>query len=121
MALDPRRLAAADMYGTRGSARRRRIVRAEFVLGAVLCIGLGLLSITSASGIWLWVGIWLVGVGANYVILAVDALRLSRPGALEAELRGADVRRELRRAGTRQLWIAIPFALWVAAVGRYRP
>ncbi|HZP72446.1 MAG TPA: hypothetical protein VFA97_03610 [Gaiellaceae bacterium] len=65
-------------------------------------------------------GVWLVGAGSNYVPLAVDALRLSRPGALEEELAAVDMRRETRRAGLHQLWIAVPFAIVVFAVAERR-
>jgi len=61
-------------------------------------------------------GVWLVGAGVNYLPLALHAQSLSRPGALEAELSNVDVRRELRRAGVWQLWIAVPFAVAIAAL-----
>ena len=97
---DPRRLAALDMYGTRGSQRRRRAIRVEFFAGAAGCTALGILALVHGSGLWILVGAWLVGAGANYVPLALEAQRLSRPSALDAELSGLDVRRELRRAAT---------------------
>lgn len=109
-------MAAADMYGTSGSARRRRFIRAEFFLGAAGCMSLGVLVLVSTSGWGLVWGAWLVGVGLNYVPLAVHAQSLSRPGALEAELAGADLGRELRRAGLGQFWIAVPLAVAIAAM-----
>jgi hypothetical protein len=115
-AIDARRLAAADMWGTAGSPRRRRLIRAEFVAGAVGCTILGVFVVVTGTGVWVAVGVWLLGAGANYVPLALYARALSRPGALEAELRDADLRRELRRAGARQLWIAVPFAVAISAV-----
>ena len=123
--IDARRLAAADMWGTGGSLRRRRLIRAEFVIGALGCTILGVLVLFSASSTaWFVVGAWLVGAGVNYVPLALYAQSLSRPGELEAELRGLDLRGELRRAGVRQFWIAVPFAVAIAAsaaeVGRRR-
>jgi hypothetical protein len=115
--LDVRRLAAADMWGTAGTLRRRRVIRAEFVAGAVGCTVLGLVLLLSAGGALSVVfGVWLVGAGVNYVPLALYAQALSRPGELEAELRGLDLRRELRRASVRQFWIAVPFAVAVAAL-----
>jgi hypothetical protein len=78
--------------------------------------GAGILALVHGSGGWILVGVWLVGAGANYVPLALEAQRLSRPGALDAELSGLDVRRELRRAATAQLWIAVPFAVFLAAL-----
>jgi hypothetical protein len=119
--VDVRRLAALDMWGTAGTSRRRRLIRAEFVLGAAGCLLVGTLVLASgASGVWRVVGIWLLGAGANYVPLALYAQELSRPRALEEELRGADTRRELRRAGVEQLWLAVPFAVAVAAAAQER-
>ena len=69
------------------------------MFGAVGCTSLGFLAIVRGSGWIVVLGIWLVGAGVNYVPLAVHAQSLSRPGALEAELAGVDVRRELRHAG----------------------
>src|SRR5262245_36368074 len=114
--LDVRRLAALDMWGSKGSIRRRTVIRAEFVLGAVGCTALGLLAIVRGSG-WIdLVGFWLVGAGINYVPLALQAQSLSRPGVLEAELAGLDVPRELRRAGVRQFSIALPFVVAIFAL-----
>jgi hypothetical protein len=115
--MDARRLAAMDMWGTAGSLRRRRMIRAEFVIGAVVCTALGaFVLVTGGTVIWQLVGVWLVGAGANYVPLALHARSLSRPGALEAELTGVvDLRSELRKSGAQQFWIAVPFAVAVAA------
>src|SRR5262245_46721080 len=114
--MDVRRLAALDMWGSAGSKRRRRIIRAEFVAGAVGCTILGLLGIFRGSGWMVVLGFWLVGAGINYVPLALHARSLSRPGALETELAGVDVRSGLRRAGLQQFWIAVPFAIAVFAL-----
>jgi hypothetical protein len=113
--MEVRRLAALDMWGTSGSLRRRRVIRVEFYAGAAGCLVLGALVAASASRAWLLVGIWLFGAGVNYVPLALHARSLARPGALEEELRDVDTRRELRRAGAQQLWIAVPFAVAIAA------
>ena len=114
--LDVRRLAAADMWGTAGSLRRRRLIRVEFIVGAVGCTALGVLSLISGSGWADALGVWLIGAGVNYIPLALQAQSLSRPGALEAELHGLDLRSELRRAGVRQIWIAVPFAVAIAGL-----
>jgi hypothetical protein len=45
--LDVRHLAALDMWGTAGTLRRRRIIRAEFVVGAIGCTCLGLYVLVS--------------------------------------------------------------------------
>jgi len=107
-----RRLAAIDMYGLRGSARRRRIVVAEFVAGALLLTGFGIWLLTRASSAGAVVfGGWMTGVGLNYVPLACHALWLNGRGRLEAELAGVDVGRELRRYSVWQLWILVPLAI----------
>jgi hypothetical protein len=112
--MSPRRLAAVDMYGTRGSRRRRLVIRVEFFVGVVGCLALGVLAIIHDDGVWVLIGVWLIGIGLNYVPLAASAQSLSRPGALEAEMDGRDVRRELRRAGVTQAMILVPLALVIA-------
>jgi hypothetical protein len=115
-----RRLAALDMWGTAGTRRRRRLIRVEFLAGALGCTGLGLAVLVTGSGWMTLLGIWLVGAGINYVPLAREAQSLSKPGALEQELDGLDLRRELRSAGVRQFWIAIPLAVACSAFFEWR-
>jgi hypothetical protein len=104
-----RRLAAIDMYGTRGTIRRRRIILAEFLIGVVAMVAFGIWLVTSASDVSVRVlAAWMVGAGLNYAPLAAYAVALSRPGALDADLAGVDILAELRRYGIRQLWILYP-------------
>jgi hypothetical protein len=119
-----RRLAAIDMHGLAGTVLRRRVILAEFIFGAAGCVVLGLLAATRAANPgWRLVGLWLVGIGINYVALALHAVSLSRTGALDAELEGVEVGSELRRYGLLQFWIAMPLLLAVLAVrqARQRP
>jgi hypothetical protein len=107
-----RRLAAIDMYGTRGTARRRRIILAEFVVGAIAMLAFGTWLLTASGSLaGQAVGLWVIGAGLNYAPLAVHAIMLSRPGALDAELSGVDTGRELRRYGVLQLWMFVPLSL----------
>jgi hypothetical protein len=53
------------MWGTAGKMWRRRLIRAEFALGALGCTALGLLLLISSSGAWVFVGAWLLGAGIN--------------------------------------------------------
>ena len=119
--MNVRRLAAVDMWGTKGSPKRRRIIRVEFWAGAIGCVALGVISLATTNGWGLLLGAWLVGVGINYVPLVISAESLSEPGALERELDGTDISRELRRAGAQQLWIAVPLAVAVAALTQRTP
>jgi hypothetical protein len=115
--LDVRRLAAVDMHGAAGTRRRRRLVRAEFVLGAAGGIGLGVWAAAAAATAgWQLFGVWVAGIGVNYAALAWQAALLSRPGALEAELAGADLSRDLRRYSYLQLWVVVPLLLAVLAL-----
>src|SRR5262245_34882214 len=110
--MNVRRLAAIDMYGTRGTIRRRRIILVEFILGTIAMVAFGAWLVTASSGIGgRALGLWLIGAGLNYAPLAIHAIGLSRPGALDAELAGVDTGRELRRYGLLQLWILVPLAL----------
>jgi hypothetical protein len=112
-----RRLAAIDMYGTRGTTHRRRIIVAEFVAGAAVAVAFGIWLVTYASGLGdRMLGIWMIGAGLNYVPLAAYAIALSRSGQLSAELAGVDTGRELRRYSVLQLWILVPLSLVVLTV-----
>jgi len=108
-----RRFAALDMHGTAGTRRRRRVVTIEFLVGTVALILIGARS--PSQGGWLWAG-WLLGCAANYGALAVYAVVLYPPGRLEAELRGIDVRSELRRYSIAQLLLFIPGLIAVVAL-----
>jgi hypothetical protein len=100
---------------------RRRVIPAEFLVGAVAGTILGVLVAvsTSAAG-WFVFGVCLAGVGLNYVPLALHALSLSPRGRLEEELADADVRRDLRRYTKEQFWLAIPLLFVALAVVQFR-
>jgi hypothetical protein len=115
--LDVRRLAAIDMHGVDGTRLRRSIIRAEFVVGAVGCAGLGTwVAVSGATLGWQLAGVWVAGISINYAALAWQAALLSRPGALEAELAGVDLMREIRRYSVLQLWLLVPLLVALLAV-----
>jgi hypothetical protein len=115
-AVDVRRLAAIDMYGTRGTMRRRRIILTEFVLGAIAMIAFGIwLVMVSGTLFDRALGLYIVLAGINYVPLALYAIGRIHPGALDRELAGVDTFREIRRYGRLQLWIFVPLSLVVMA------
>ena len=123
--MDVRRLAAVDMWGARGTMRRRRIIVAEFVAGAIgaMAVGGWITAAASSAGLAM-LGTYILCTGLNYVPLSGYAILLSRPGALEAALDGVDVPRELRRYSVLQLWLLVPLALVVftaRALARPRP
>jgi hypothetical protein len=117
-----RRLAALDMYGTTGTARRKRVILAEFTAALAVTVALGTWLAIGESGLGTRIlGIWLIGAGLNYAPLAAFAISLRRPGALEAELADLDTGRELRRYSVLQLWILVPLALIAMTVQGRKP
>jgi hypothetical protein len=121
--INVKRLAAVDMWGTRGTMRRRRIILAEFITGVIAATAVGAwIAVAASSAGTKAFGIWGLCAGLNYLPLAVHAARLSRPGALDAELADVDVARELRRYSVLQLWILVPLSLVVFSLyGLTRP
>jgi hypothetical protein len=85
---DVRRFTALDMHGGAGSLRRRRIIRAEFVLGCVVALAFGAFLLARGVGL---VGLWILGVGVNYFPLAVYAVVLFPDDRIERELAGVDL------------------------------
>jgi hypothetical protein len=92
--MNVRRLAAIDMWGRKGTLRRRRIILTEFLLGTIAGIAFGAWALGVQAGLGgLILGFWLIGIGLNYLPLAAYALRLSAADVLETELEGVDVER----------------------------
>lgn len=114
--MDPRRLAAVDMYGTHGTLRRRRIILFEFNAGLIAALAFGGWLISVGDGANVVIGLIIIAIGLNYAPLAVYAVRFSPAGALEAELSDVDVPKELRRYTILQLWVFVPLALVVLDV-----
>lgn len=119
--VDVRRLAAVDLHGLNGTAFRRRLIIAEFLFGALggFAIGLYLLVLAGGGTSAKILGIYAIGVAANYVPLLLHALTLRRPHRLRQELSGVDLRRELRHYTVAQMWVFVPFAFtWFALSSR---
>jgi hypothetical protein len=109
-----RRLAAVDLHGLSGTTRRRRIIVAEFTIGLLGMGALGSWLLSGGAGGQDRVfGYWVTGSGLNYLPLAVHAFALCRRAALDRELAGVDIPRELRRYGILQFWILVPLSLVV--------
>jgi hypothetical protein len=104
-----------------GTRRRQRVILAEFVLGAVVGVIIGVwVAVLAGTAGWQAFGAWVAGIGVNYAALAWHAVSLSRPGALDAELAGVDVPHELRRYSLLQFWVMVPLVLGILAVGQSR-
>lgn len=119
--VDVRRLAAIDMHGAAGTTLRRRVILAEFLVGAVVGVALGAWAAFTTDSIgWRIFGLWVFGVGCNYIPLSLHAISLYRPDALKAELAGVDIPAELSRYTKLQFWVFVPFSLVVFAISQRR-
>jgi hypothetical protein len=109
------------MHGGRGATLRRRVILAEFIVGAaaLVLVGVWCLFGTDSAG-WQVLGILSIGVGLNYVPVALHAMALSRPGALDAELNGVDLAGEGRYYTVAQFWVFVPLLLVVLALRQTR-
>jgi hypothetical protein len=95
-----------------GSLRRRRIIRAEFVLGCVVALVFGAFLLARGVGL---VGLWILGIGVNYIPLAVVLFPGDR---IERELAGVDLPAEIRRTTVAQFALLVPFLGGIVAVAQ---
>jgi hypothetical protein len=115
--MNVRRFAAIDMHGLADSTSRRRLILSKFILGATLSIVLGaFVFLTADSLFWTVFGLWLIGIGFNYVPLAVYAIGFTPTGALQRELAGVDIPTELQRYAGLQTWVFLPLVLVYLAI-----
>ena len=116
--IEVRKLAAVDMVWL-----GERIVVAEYALGVLLPLALGIFSIKAGvaqQSAWQTVvGVWLVTIAANYVPLFLYAWSIMRAGTVEQEGRAELAR--ARRYGVQQTMILVPFlVVGVALVQEHR-
>ena len=90
------------------------MILCEFALGTVGSAALGAWALTWGGAIGVILGVWLLGLAANYLPLTVHVLALWRQPALDAELTGVDLHTELRNYTRAQVWVLVPF--WVAGL-----
>jgi hypothetical protein len=80
--LNPRKLAAIDIAFL-GS----RIIIAEYAIGVLLSVTLGILTLLRAVSHWqLALGVYLILLGVNYVPMLVYAIAISKRGSAHAEI-----------------------------------
>jgi hypothetical protein len=110
-----RKLAAVDMalHGT-------RFILGEFAVGIVLPLILGLISIR--AGLFgdarvareIVLGLWMIGVSANYIPLFIYAVLIARSGTVKEE--GQPELANVKRYTVQQVIIFIPFFVPILAV-----
>ena len=109
-----RKLVAVDM-----ALHSAQVIMAEFALGIALPLILGLLSIRAGfiGPVQSWwetaLGLWLVGIAANYVPLLIYAVAIARGGTVKQE--GQPELAQVKRYGIQQMIILIPFLVVVLA------
>ena len=114
-----RKLAAVDMawLGT-------RLILAEYALGIVLPLALGIVSVRAgwiSVARWGWqtiMGLWLIGIAANYVPLFIYAFLIARAGTVKSE--GEPEMAHARRYGTQQVIILVPLLVVILAIVQER-
>ena len=110
-----RKLAAVDM-----ALHGARVIVAEFALGIVIPLVLGLISIRAVlfavvqSGWATALGFWLIGIAANYFPLFIYAVVIARGGTVKEE--GQPELAHVKRYGIQQAIILIPFLVVVLAL-----
>ncbi|MDN3517505.1 hypothetical protein QWY84_07790 [Aquisalimonas lutea] len=110
-------MAAIDMHGLKGGVIRRKIITAEYLLGATVGPAIGLIAVDNSTSIgWTLFGLWIAGGCLNYIPLAIHALLLLRQRALEVELSNVNVRCALRFYTAAQLWLAVPILFVVTSI-----
>ena len=86
MPFSVRGLAAIDLHGARETVLHRRLVLAEFVAASILGLVVGGWTIARGGGAGWLIGGALLGIGANYLALAIYAVELSRSGGVRAQV-----------------------------------
>lgn len=117
--IDIRKLAAMDMalHGT-------RLITAEYAIGVVFPLVLGLLSIRSILvagariGWQLLAVAWLVGIAVNYIPLVIYAVIIGHAGTAQAEGRPEFGR--AKRYNIQQLLLLVPFLVAAVALMQER-
>ena len=117
--INVRKLVAVDMVWLGA-----RVIVAEYALGIVLPLALGVLSIRAGlSGVvpvtWeVVLGFWLVAIAANYIPLFIYALLIARGGTVKEE--GQPELAHAKRYGVQQVIILVPFLVVILALVQER-
>ena len=104
--IEIRKLAAVDMAWLGA-----RFVIPEYVVGIILPAILGVLSLRSGADL---LGLWLIGIAANYIPLCIYAILIARAGTVKAE--GEAEIAHARRYGLQQVIILVPLLVVIVAL-----
>ena len=110
-----RKIVAVDMvlHGT-------RFILAEFAIGVILPLVIGLISIFpgifgfAQSGLQTVIGYWMLGIAVNYIPLFIYAVLIARAGTVKAE--GEPELVHIKRYNIQQLIVFIPLLIAIVAL-----
>jgi hypothetical protein len=106
-----RKLAAVDML-----IHGKRFIIGEFAIGVLLAQVLGLITLRSyltgsLQFLWAILGIWLIGIAANYIPLFIYSVMIAKGGTVQEE--GQPELAHIKRYSVQQLILFIPFLVTV--------
>jgi hypothetical protein len=106
-----RKLAAVDML-----IHGKRFIIGEFAIGVLLALVLGLITLRSyltgsLQFLWAILGIWLIGIAANYIPLFIYSVMIAKGGTVQEE--GQPELAHIKRYSVQQLILFIPFLVTV--------
>ncbi len=112
--MNPRKLVAIDIVFLGA-----KLIMAEYALGVVVSIALGVITLRrNASGWQLFLGVYLILMGINYVPLLIHAVGLAGAGSARAEV-GEELnnkRAAMSKYRRQSLWILVPLFVAITAL-----
>jgi hypothetical protein len=95
-----------------------RFIVAEYALGIVLPLALGSLSLRGPFGWPTLMGVWLVGIAANYIPMLLYAVSLARAGTAKAEAQPEMA--NVKRYSLQQAMLLVPLLVCIVALVQER-
>jgi hypothetical protein len=94
----------------------KRFIIGEFAIGVLLALVLGLITLRSyltgsLQFLWAILGIWLIGIAANYIPLFIYSVMIAKGGTVQEE--GQPELAHIKRYSVQQLILFIPFLVTV--------
>jgi hypothetical protein len=115
--IDVRRLVALDI-----TLHGPRFIMIEFGVGTPIILAVGAFLAAGAAGFQLYLGLYLLATGINYVPVLIYAVLIVRAGTAKSEV--ADEMSAnphyVRKYGVQQLLIFVPFAIVLLAAVQLR-
>jgi hypothetical protein len=111
---NPRKLAAIDV-----AFLGARLIIAEYAIGVVLSVALGILTLTRGRSHWqLALGLYLILIGINYVPMLMYGVAIARRGNARAEPGDElfDKRRAMAKYRRQSLFLLLPLAVLITAL-----